>query len=104
VQGRSERLRHHLAAQWCVTAVVPHLVHRRMEVEGEIHTRDDENHEAVETDLPEQERPVVRKSPSGLFSDEAGDAQSSVCPIGHLFTRAHVAAARHRSLGQGCAR
>ncbi|SHQ34208.1 Uncharacterised protein [Mycobacteroides abscessus subsp. abscessus] len=61
VQGGLVGLGHLHAAQRLIDAVVGHFGHRRVEEQGQIDTRKQQNDEAVQRDLTEHERPVGRE-------------------------------------------
>ncbi len=82
VHGRVERLGHHLALQRHVTAVVLDLVHRRVEEQRQIDTRQDDDDEAVHADFTEHERPVVGEDLAHVGLGQGVDPQAAVGPVG----------------------
>ncbi len=92
VQRGGERLRHQLPLERDVTAVVLHLVHRRVEEQRQVHTRQDDDDEAVEADLTQHEGPVVREDLAHVGLGQGVDPEAAVGPVGHPLTRGGLAA------------
>ena len=93
VHDRSVGLRHVHAAQRCVRAVVDDVLRARVEEEREVHAGDDEDHEAVEGDLAEHERPVVGEDLVEGLAREARAAEAVVEPA-HQAVQHHVGPSR----------
>src|SRR5699024_9676134 len=69
------------ALQRLVGAVVDDLLHGGVEEHGEEGARDQQDHEAVERDLAEHERPVVGEDLAGDEPDEAAAGDALVEPV-----------------------
>ncbi len=91
VERRGVRLGHQHALHRRVDAVVLHLVHRRVEEQRQVHTREDDDDEAVEADLAEHEGPVVREDLAQVGLGEGVDPQPAVCPVRHPLARGSLA-------------
>ncbi len=106
VQRRGEGLGHHDALHRHVRAVVHDLVHARVEEQRQVHTREDDDDEAVEADLTQHEGPVVREDLAHVGLGQAVDAQAAVRPVryslaGRRFALVVVAGAHPRSQNAG---
>ncbi len=85
VERRLVRLTHQLSLHRAVAAVVLHLVHRRVEEQHQVHTREDDDDEAVEADLTEHEGPVVREDLAHVGLGQGVDPEPAVGPVGDTF-------------------
>ena len=81
VHRRGVRLGHPHALQRRVRAVVDDLVHARVEEQRQIHTREDEDREAVEADLAQHEGPVVREDLAQVGLGQLVQAEPAVGPL-----------------------
>src|SRR5690348_3862147 len=61
-----------------------------MEVQRQIHTCDHDDNEAVEADLTQHERPVVRERSSRICPDSTVYTQAPIGPFCNLFTLAFL--------------
>jgi hypothetical protein len=81
-QDRLVRLRHPRAVERAVAPVVHHLPRSRREEERQVHPGEHEDHEAVERDLAQHERPVVREDLVERVARRARRAEPVVDPPG----------------------
>ena len=80
VQRRGVGLGHVQALEQAVRALVLDLGHRRLEPEGQEDAGEDQDDEAVERDLAEHERPVVREDLAQVLLADLADAEAVVEP------------------------
>jgi hypothetical protein len=92
VERRGEGLGHPDALHGDVRAVVHDLFHAGVEEQRQVHTREDDDDEAVERDLAQHEGPVVREDLAHVGPGEAVDAQPAVGPVGDALARGRFAA------------
>ena len=83
IQRRGERLGHvdalHRDGEGVIRVV--HLRHRRIEVDREEDPGEEEHHKAVEGDLAEEERPVIREDLSSECADRGGGTRTLIDPV-----------------------
>jgi hypothetical protein len=84
VQRRRERLGHLYPAQRAVYALVSDIHHRGVKVQRQVGARQQQHHEAVEGNLPEHERPVVREHLVDLPSQPGREVEPFIQLVGGL--------------------